>query len=134
MMPQHRPFSLGAVAVFFVVQAIVVAAPAEADTYYACGSAIGGRPIELQVKDGAVRCYAAASYRYYDVGNCFPGQNYDIDYTGNADKCVTGIGTAAVVADPPCGAGQSLDRRPGKDRCRKLLSEYIRAPDNEVNR
>lgn len=108
--------------------------PAQADKYFACGGSIGGRQIQLQIKNDAVRCYAPAGYIHSDVGNCLPGQAYRIDYTGNADKCVTGIGTAAIAADPPCNSGHSLDRRSGKDRCRKPQAEYIRAPTNEVNR
>lgn len=134
----HKIMMLPAIAMAFVVStAITGTTPAAADKYYDCGgpgATKGGRPIQFQVKNNAARCYIAPGYLYMDVGNCLPGQTYRTDYTGNADKCVTGIGTAAVIADPPCASGYSLERRSAKDRCRRPQAEEIRAPYREVNK
>ncbi len=92
--------------------------PAEAYTgWYWCG---GGDRV-LQVQGTKVRCWIAAKTDYKPINNCLPGQVYRKNYNGNRDKCVIGICTAEIVNDPGCPGGFSLNRRSGKDNCKKYM-------------
>ena len=78
---------------------------------------------ELQVRSKKVRCWARGGYYYAPPNKCLPGQTYKQNYNGKRDKCVTGIGPAALSFDPSCPPGHALRVESGKDRCRK----YYRA-------
>ena len=102
---------------------------ASAETYYTCRSGF-----EFQTSGNAARCYQAGRLETGAVRRCLPGQNYQRDYNGNRDMCVTGFGTAAVTAPPGCPNGWQLAPRNGQDRCERRLNAQVEAPTRAVNR
>ncbi len=99
--------------------------PADAYTgWYWCG---GGDRV-LQVQGTKVRCWIQATRDNKKINPCLPGQVYKKDYNGNKDKCVTGIGSAAVVMDPGCPANYTLNPKHGKDNCQRTFPARSEAP------
>lgn len=91
--------------------------------------------LTLQVSGSKVRCWQAPETQYADPMNCLVGQAYRQDYAGTRDKCVTGIGPAAVAFDPACSNprdGRLVVRR-GKDRCEYVSKGHSAAPTYKTN-
>ena len=109
--------------------AMAIPGDAGADLYYGCP---GG--FEFQVSGTAARCFKPGELQQGAHRPCLPGQILNEDYRGNADMCVIGFGTAAVVAPPGCPPGYTLRSRSGGDLCERRLDPVIQAPSVAVQR
>ena len=120
--------SLGFAAVVMAAS-VAMSLEARADLYYGCP---GG--FDFQVDGNAARCFKPGELQQGAHRPCLPGQALNRDYRGNADMCVVGFGTAAVVAPPGCPPGYTLRARSGADMCERRTEPVIQAPTVAVQR
>ena len=109
--------------------AVAISFSAGAELYYGCP---GG--FEFQVNGNAARCFKPGELQQGAHRPCRPGQALNRDYRGNADMCVIGFGTAAVVAPPGCPSGYTLRARSGADMCERRTDPVVQAPSVAVQR
>ena len=117
-----------------------------AGKYYQCQSGY-----TFQSKNGGVRCFKAAGYKYKSPVSCpiksikvfgktySIGTTYRIDWNGsNKDMCVGKIPVGGpnknITQEVVCPVGYIKQKKPGKDKCRKQKSAEITFPNKQVNK